>query len=424
MPVYAIYGASEDLTVIEKFKSGTYSVANLNIIDEHRTYGLETPSGHTIRLMGIGGSLVLHRFFDNGDGTSTIAGTHGLMWTTALQVGQLIQTVRKTFDESEIRVFVSHPCPSREGLFLQLALSLRADFTISSSLHFIYGSSFNEFTVEPTFEHFQGKLASARAQFMEIWDRVKAQVLTLVEKEPKHKLLITSAVEVFEKMPEAANSPSTEYLQAAYRNMWNFNLSDAEYGSLVLNVVDGRVAIESRSQGFNFQYRKKPELKALARTKPETKPDTRVETKSEVKPEPRSEAKPEFNKTTEPGPGEPSPRISTPEADEPGVWLSNGHVGEEDIRSFFRTDDRELITKITVKESYGQPDKKFALVYFASNEQAQGALDRIDKEKAGKVSLIGVRTGPRRGGFFRGGARGGRGGSLARGRGAPRPAKS
>ena len=454
VPVYTIYGASEDITVVEKFKTGQYTVPNLNIIDENQTFAIETLSGFTIRLMGLGGNLLLHRFFDNGDGRTTIAGTHGLMWTTALQVGQLIQTIRKSFDASEIRIFVCHPCPSREALLLQLALSLRADFTISSGLHFIYGSSFNEYSVNATFDQFKHKLSVARHQFMEIWDVVKKQVTTLVENEPKQKLLLNTCLDVIEKMP-SSNKPSqgddntNEYLLAAYRNMWNYNLCDAQFGCTVLNVINGRVMMESKSNGFDFQYRKKQASATSSNTSSSTSTSTSTTTSSTpaqtaapvatvpaiptgpkssrlvAKPRPigsngklKSEeeiVKPEEEKEKEEKEKEKEKEEKEKEKEEdegPGIWVANGHVGASEIREYFAEQDRSLITKLSIKETFANRDKKFALVYFSTEDEAKQAMDRINTEKSGRVSLISFhhhaahRVFPRRGGFLRGSMRG------------------
>jgi len=46
--------------------------------------------------------------------------------------------------------------------------------------------------------------------------------------------------------------------------MWNFNLADAAFGWLVLEIEGGRVGTEMRAQGFNFAHRsmKQPQLQA------------------------------------------------------------------------------------------------------------------------------------------------------------------
>lgn len=443
VPVYTIYGAAEDLTVIEKFRSGEYFVPNLHIIDETTTHAITTLSGHTIRLFGLGGSLVLHRLFDNGDGSSTIAGSPGVMWTTVLQMGQLITTVRKSFDPAEIRVFVSHPAPAREGLLAQLALALRADFTVSSGLHFIYGSSFNEFSALPSLDHYKGILAASRAQFMEVWNAVKSQLLALVETEPKQKQLLLTAIEVFESMPTSTSSTSTngstaldtsssntstfmDYMATAHKNMWHFNLCDAAFGALVLNVIDGRIATESYSEGFNFQYRRPNPSKTPPATNVATTTTTPLASKTGLgmspqlmkfsqKPAtaPASIAKPRTllksngvsTKDVPSAPASASASTSTPVSDSasptlptqkleeshkelPGIWIANGQGGEEEVRKFFAEGDQKLIQSVVIKENYTNPEKMFALVYFSTAEEAATALESVDKEAARKASII------------------------------------
>lgn len=47
------------------------------------------------------------------------------MWTTALQIGELVETAQEVYDPTETRMLVTHASPGREGLLAQLALSLR-----------------------------------------------------------------------------------------------------------------------------------------------------------------------------------------------------------------------------------------------------------------------------------------------------------
>ena len=124
VPVYTTWGACEDVRVLEKFRSAEYHVDNLHIVDEHDSRLLEV-GGLKLRLLGLGGAVVMHKLFDNGEGRTTIAGGQGTMWTTVLQMGELIETALATFDRSETRIFVSHMSPGREGLLAQLALALR-----------------------------------------------------------------------------------------------------------------------------------------------------------------------------------------------------------------------------------------------------------------------------------------------------------
>ncbi|CAN6654835.1 hypothetical protein TRVA0_027S01486 [Trichomonascus vanleenenianus] len=412
VPVYTIYGASEDLTVIEKFKDGSYSVPNLHIIDENTTFKIETGAGSPdIRLLGLGGNLLLHRFFDNGDGASTIAGTHGLMWTTALQIGQLVQTAHKTFDLPEVRFFVTHPCPSREALLAQLALSLRADYTLSSGLHFIYTASFNEYTVAPTFDAFRGKLAAARAAFMDVWETVKPQILPLVENEPTHKALLETCLQVFEKMPshstDSGAGTANEYLLTAYRSMWNYNLCDAQYGVTVLKVNNGKFGVETHSRGFDFAFRKDRKESKHAAPQPvgHAAPAAPAAPKA-APPPPPSAATPDTAGSAAASPAPKSLSTTPAPVEEPGLWVANGRLSESELKEQFNKEDVAHIVRVEIKESHGAAsDKKFALVYFDSHENAQKALERVDKEKTGSVSLI--RRNPPGSGRFR--SSGGRG---------------
>ena len=180
VPVYTVWGACEDVAVIEKFRSAQYEVPNLNILDEATTRCIDV-GGIKLRLFGLGGALVPHKLFDNGDGEATIAGGAGVMWTTALQIGELIDTAQRVFDQTETRLLVTHAAPGREGLIAQLALVLKADLTISAGLHFRYASSYNEFTVQSDLDGFRRKLLSGKEAFDKVWENVKPQVEAVVE---------------------------------------------------------------------------------------------------------------------------------------------------------------------------------------------------------------------------------------------------
>lgn len=127
------------------------------------------------------------------------------MWTTMLQIGELVDTAQKVsnrdaklmplrfetnthgprnaqvYDASETRLLLTHASPGREGLLAQLALVLKADLTVSAGLHFRYGISYNEFVVHHDVESFRGKLEASKRSFTEVWDTVKSQVEAVVE---------------------------------------------------------------------------------------------------------------------------------------------------------------------------------------------------------------------------------------------------
>ncbi|KAF2760449.1 hypothetical protein EJ05DRAFT_450153 [Pseudovirgaria hyperparasitica] len=265
VPVYTVWGACEDVQVLEKLRSGEYKIDNLHIIDEAHSRLLDI-GGVKLRLLGLGGAVVMHKLFDNGEGRTTIAGGQGTMWTTLLQMGELVDTANRVYDPTETRVFVTHASPAREGLLNQLSVTLKADFSVSAGLHFRYGSSYNEFSVNPTLDHYRGKLAASKASFSDVWDTVKAEVEPAVAESEAQQRLLNYAIDIIHKMPSIANGgnpfggpapgPAAGQVdESAFKNMWNFNLADAAYGWLVLDIDNGRIGTEMRAQGFNFSHR-------------------------------------------------------------------------------------------------------------------------------------------------------------------------
>ena len=268
VPVYTVWGACEDVRVLEKFRSGEYKVDKLHIIDEARSMLLEI-GGVKLRLLGLGGAVVMHKLFDNGEGRTTIAGGQGTMWTTLLQMGELVDTANRVYDPTETRIFITHASPAREGILNQLSVTLKADFSISAGLHFRYGSSYNEFSVNPTLDHYRGKLAASKASFNDVWETVKGEVQPAISQNEAQQNLLQNALGIVDKMPSTAHGGNPfggpvggsnaaavgQVDESAFKNMWNFNLADAAFGWLVLEVQDGRIGTEMRAQGFNFAHR-------------------------------------------------------------------------------------------------------------------------------------------------------------------------
>lgn len=241
VPVYTVWGACEDVAVLEKFRSGAYVVDNLHVVDEATTRLIDV-GGVKLRLLGLGGALVPHKMFDNGEGQATIAGGQGTMWTTTLQIGELVDTAQRIYDATETRLLITHASPGREGIIAQLALVLKADLTISAGLHFRYASSYNEFSVRGDFEGFRNKLTVGKEGFDKVWENVKEQVDKVIDE--NQRVLLDKALNVVERIPPAAGGE-----EPAWKNCWNWNLCDAAYGSLVMDVKEGRVSAELKSQG-------------------------------------------------------------------------------------------------------------------------------------------------------------------------------
>ncbi|KAF2670562.1 hypothetical protein BT63DRAFT_241307 [Microthyrium microscopicum] len=421
VPVYTVWGACEDVQVLEKLRSGEYKVDNLHIIDEAHSRLLDI-GGVKLRLLGLGGAVVMHKLFDNGEGRTTIAGGQGTMWTTLLQMGELVDTASRVYDPTETRVFVTHASPAREGLLNQLSVTLKADFSISAGLHFRYGSSYNEFSVNPTLDHYRGKLAASKASFDDVWQTVKQEVEPAVAENDSQQKLLAHALELVAKMPSVAQggnpfggsggAPGTGQIdESAFKNMWNFNLADAAYGWLVLDVEGGRIGTEMRAQGFNFAHRTgkaaphQPAQPATTASQPPQGPPSQPRSQ-----QPPTRQNPSQSPATR-GPGPqaipnrpkddvktgPSEKSSTSDvktngaaaqdkaADKPqtpverkpqspiyGLFVKN--VTEEDqVRAMIAEEDKSKVEKVVRS---GQ----FFIVHFKSQEDQTAAYEHIAKE--------------------------------------------
>ncbi|TFY79176.1 hypothetical protein EWM64_g4836 [Hericium alpestre] len=257
VPVFTVVGACEDVFILEKIRTGQYSIDNLHILDEATTRLLDI-GGVKLRLLGLGGAFVPHKMFDNGDGNATIAGGGGTIWTTVLQIGELVDTAQRVFDPSETRLLVTHASPGREGILASLALVLKADLTLSAGLHFRYATSWNEFSVQGDYDGFRHKLLVGKQAFDKVWESVKTQVDAVID--DHQRVLLDKALSVIERIPPPLGQPgpggAVTGEEPAWKNCWNWNLCDAAYGSLVLDIKEGRVSAELKSQGFNYAYRR------------------------------------------------------------------------------------------------------------------------------------------------------------------------
>lgn len=456
VPVYTVWGACEDVRVLEKFRSKEYKVNNLFIIDEAQSMLLEI-GGVKLRLLGLGGAVVMHKLFDNGEGRTTIAGGQGTMWTTLLQMGELVDTANRVYDPTETRIFVTHASPAREGILNQLSVTLKADFSISAGLHFRYGSSYNEFSVNPTLDHYRGKLAASKASFNDVWETVKGEVEPAIQQNEAQQNLLRNALGVVEKMPStaaggnpfggaAAGQPAAlgQVDESAFKNMWNFNLADAAFGWLVLEIQDGRIGTEMRAQGFNFSHRgakqqvsattapataPAPSTSPLPTTAsaaaqnpptapqrqpsgvkppqapvPQVKPATPAPAPS-ASPVPREAEKPSSTNGAANAPETaPSPAPKVPADNIIGLFVMNAQ-SEDQIRDLFADEDKAKIVKI---EKWGANNR---VVQFKTNEDRDGAMDRLPDDVKNRTQedrskpLVKIFAPPARGQFnTRGGA--------------------
>jgi hypothetical protein len=109
-------------------------------------------------------------------------------------------------------------------------------------------------------------LAASKASFNDVWETVKTEVEPAVSENESQQRLLSNALELVSKMPSVANGgnpfgggytgPQGGVVdESAFKNMWNFNLADAAFGWLLLDIDQGRIGTEMKAQGFNFSHR-------------------------------------------------------------------------------------------------------------------------------------------------------------------------
>ncbi|KAB8285711.1 hypothetical protein B0I72DRAFT_158322 [Yarrowia lipolytica] len=387
VPVYTIWGSSEDVRVVEKFASSELHVPNLHIVglaSDTPCPLITCPGGLKIRLLGLGGAFIVPKLLDHGASmTSSIGGMVGATWSTLLGVGELLCNVRDTYAVDEIRVFLCHNSPLKEELLCHLAHTLRADYVICGGLHFFYGLSFNHFAVTPSFETYVSALGQRSAAFAAVWQRLRHSN-DLTSLTPQKLELLDLAANIFLTVPRlkdeeingnglvklnhAENEALRNTTAVLFQRLWYFNLPDMTHGNLVLSWKNGRLGSEMSSEGFDLSNRKRGAGNAPRGGWKERERDPVL-------------------KNTPTGPAEPGSASSKDHIVEgPGVWVPVG--GSEDlIRGFFPPEHRANITQVVIKMKSMKGSKPFSMIFFDTEEQADAALAAIDAA-AGSASRI------------------------------------
>lgn len=400
VPVYTIWGSSEDVRVVEKFASSELHVPNLHVVglaSDTPCPLITCPNGLKIRLLGLGGAFIVPKLLDHGASmTSSIGGMVGATWSTLLGVGELLCNVRDTYSVDEIRVFMCHNSPLKEELLCHLAHTLRADYVICGGLHFFYGLSFNHFAVTPSFETYVTQLGQRSSAFAAVWQRLRHSS-DLTSLTPQKLELLDLAANIFltvprlkdddhgdRKLPHAENEALKNTTAVLFQRLWYFNLPDMNHGNLLLSWNNGRLGSEMTSEGFDLSNRKRSGSRggsgvgAGASAKPWKE--------RERDPKERDMKNNGTRKDLDPPTGPAGERERDHIVEGPGVWVPQGGT-EEQIRALFPTEHRANITQVVIKMKSMKGSKPFSMIFFDSEDQADGALAAIDPS-AGSASRI------------------------------------
>lgn len=242
-------------------------------------------------------------------------------------------------------------------------------------------------------DHFRNRLAASRTSFSDVWDTVKPEVLPIVQ--PPQKKLIDNVLQIIE-MAQTGERGVTD--EVGFKNLWNFNLPDANFGSLILEVKDGQVASEQRSEGishhianagFNFDYRRAERRVKPATSYPIEQNATQVPLPTITPTEKVAPLAPNKDVVAPPAVKPPTPASTD---DHPNgksdkakqgwgrptaqLWIGNP---PEDIPSMFPSPHRELIKDVR-RQSSRSTNFKYALVQFSSIEEASAAIETINHD--------------------------------------------
>ena len=214
VPIYAVWGNHEDLTVVEMLRKDV-SIQNLYLLDEEQLYEIEPG----FILFGIGGNWIPgKKLFDQ-----PLAGSGGKIWATLAQFGRLYKKVRHHDGPS---IFVSHVSPGKEPLLVRLMTHFGPDLWISGHMGAPYPCLWNPFTVRD--EQEQSNWLTRNLPTLEIApERIseEAQVAYDLIQKP---------------LPPLKNW---------YRKQWYLNLTDACDGYAILIVDRRQFALQTIGRG-------------------------------------------------------------------------------------------------------------------------------------------------------------------------------
>jgi RNA recognition motif-containing protein len=182
------------------------------------------------------------------------------------------------YDPSETRILVTHGSIGRDALLGQVALAVKADLTLSGALHCKLTNVENhvrradvnsrspirrflhDYSVLPDHDSLRAKYEKSQKAFAEVYESARIQLEQYML--PDQRDYLQKALKVASKIPGGTvvngkpNQPIDSDEEQAWKNCWNWNLSEASFGQLIFDIRDGRVSARTYSQGLNFGYRR------------------------------------------------------------------------------------------------------------------------------------------------------------------------
>jgi predicted phosphodiesterase len=232
VPVYAVWGNHEDKAVVEKFLRGAYQVENLHLIHEKEAYHVGP-----FHLVGLGGNfLVDEKLFQK-----PLAGSGGKIRSTLTQYLDLIETVRVTAREGDIRLLVSHVSSGKEPFISAVGAHCRANFIVSGHMGPPVTMTWNAFAVSEV-EAAKACLGGRLEDICRKWDESKRHV----QRDADYNRIEAGLAQIAQLPDEEVRAGRGAMVPWWYMHTTHVNLPDAENGHAVITASeDGRVSLES-----------------------------------------------------------------------------------------------------------------------------------------------------------------------------------
>ncbi|TPX37215.1 hypothetical protein SmJEL517_g00991 [Synchytrium microbalum] len=242
VPVHVVYGSHEDITIIDKLSCGDLSIPNLHLLHEGTPTRL--PTQPPVLLMGLGGSLLPSSLYDHADGQLGHAGAGGLMWTTVLQIGQLVKDAMAVGHGDEVRVLVTSVDANEYSLCSQLAMTLEADYCVCPSMNSPIPTIQNGFQTT-MMRQLYDKCVEFDAAYQRIFSKLLREQIEAKATEYQRVLLQTGE-SVIKKLPASRKD---------YSGWWNLLISDIASGMVMFDLQNYRISMQMHSEGIPYGNR-------------------------------------------------------------------------------------------------------------------------------------------------------------------------
>jgi Icc-related predicted phosphoesterase len=232
VPVYAVWGNHEDKTVVEAFLRGDCRVENLHLLNEKHAYHVDP-----FHVAGLGGNfLVGDRLFQK-----PLAGGGGKIWSTLTQYLELLDTVRATSREGDIRVLVSHVSSGKEPFISAIGAHCRADFIVSGHMGPPVSMTWNDFAISEV-EEAEARLKRRIEDVSRAW----SQTTPHSEHDAARERIERGLARIAHLPEDRVRAGRGAMVPWWYMNMTQVNLPDAEMGYAVLAAdADGRLSLDT-----------------------------------------------------------------------------------------------------------------------------------------------------------------------------------